>query len=106
MIKNALILIVRYGLSCPVSLQYPLYHLAPSPVSENHGSSSGSVGSQETNHQIPMAYLVVENVKFEAFREVTLLDQDPESMSQEFYRQKWECEFHMTLDWAPVWLWF
>jgi len=98
---NTLVWPIRYGLSCPVSLQFPLYH-TPNPVSEALASSSGSVLSQESNHPTPMAYLVVENVKLEAFREVTLLDQDPESMSQEFYRQKWECEFHMTLDWAPI----
>jgi len=100
---NTLVWPIRYGLSCPASLQYPLYH-APNPISETlTASSSSSVVTQETNHhQTPMAYLVVENIKLEAFREVTLVDQYPESMSQEFYRRKWECEFHMTFDWAPI----
>jgi len=98
---NTLVWPIRYGLSCPVLLQYPLYH-APNPMSETLTlTSSGSIVSQET-HQTPMAFLVVENIKLEAFRDVTLVDQYPESMSQEFYRRKWECEFHMTFDWAPI----
>lgn len=99
---NTLVWPIRYGLSCPVLLQYPLYH-APNPISETFAlpSGFGGVVSQETQ-QTPMAYLVVENIKLEAFREVTLVDQFPESMSQEFYRRKWECEFHMTFDWAPI----
>ena len=71
-----LFLKIRYGLSCPVSLQYPLYH-APNPISETLTltSSSGSVMSQETNHhQTPMAYLVVENIKLEVGREFLLIE--------------------------------
>ena len=63
--------------------------------------TSTTVSSLESQPR-PLAFLVVENLKLEAFRADTLLDQYPESMSQDFYRRRWACEFHMTLDWAPV----
>ena len=49
-----------------------------------------------------MAYLVVENVMLEVFRDQNLMAKYAESMSLQFYRRVWECEFHMTFDWSPV----
>jgi len=84
---------LRYSMSCPQVLQFPLY---PAPINPALTASSGSQLSP------PIAFLLVENLKLEAFRAETLLDQYPESMSQDFYRRTWECEFHMTFDWAPI----
>ena len=49
-----------------------------------------------------MAYLVVENVMLEVFRDQNLMAKYPESMSPQFYRRVWECEFQLTFDWGPV----
>lgn len=89
---------IRYGLGCPQSLQFPLF---PAPISLPMTLTS-TTGSSLESQPRPLAFLVVENLKLEAFRAETLLDQYPESMSQDFYRRRWACEFHMTLDWAPI----
>jgi len=89
---------IRYGLSCPKSLMYPLYH-APIPL-------TSPMVVADTNKKLarnaPMAYLLIENIQLEAFRHLTLQDQIPQSLSLEFYRRVWECEFHMSFDWAPI----
>eukprot|EP00092_Neocalanus_flemingeri_P022118 GFUD01023994.1.p1 GENE.GFUD01023994.1~~GFUD01023994.1.p1 ORF type:complete len:281 (+),score=56.88 GFUD01023994.1:73-915(+) len=87
---------IRYGLSCPRSLQFPLY---PAPISL---PMTSTIGTSKDEKPTPLAFLVVKNLQLEAFRGETLLDQYPESMSQDFYRRRWECEFHMTFDWAPI----
>jgi len=92
---NTLVWPIRYGLSCPNSLMYPLYH-APITVNSPPALELVSV------NQEPMAYLLIKNIKLEVFRDQTLIDQYPQSVSLEFYRRVWECEFHISFNWAPI----
>jgi len=92
---NTLAWPIRYGLSCPSSLMYPLY---PAPIT----FISPPALELELVQQEPVAYLLIENIKLEAFRDQTLVDQYPQSASLEFYRRIWECEFHMSFEWAPI----
>jgi len=87
---------VRYGLDCSVSVRYPLFH-APDPFL----SSLVLMTPYEDKPKL-VAYIIIENLKLEAFRELSLVDQFPESMALEFYRRKWECEFHIRFFWAPI----
>jgi len=95
---------IRYGLSCPKSLMYPLYH-APIPLTSPlvvASPSTATDANKELARHAPMAYLLIENIQLEAFRHLTLRDQIPQSSALEFYRRVWECEFHMSFDWAPI----
>jgi len=87
---------VRYGLDCSASVRYPMFH-APDPFL----SSLVLLTPPEDKPKL-VAYIRIENLKLEAFRELSLVDQFPESMSLEFYRRKWECEFHFRFFWASI----
>jgi len=100
---NALIWPIRYGLSCSRSLQYPLYP-APSPMISSlliNGSIKEESMKESKSDRVPVATLVLDSFHLEAFREATQEDQYLDPLSQVFTRQKWECEFHKTFDWAP-----
>jgi len=91
----ALIWPIRYGLCCKKILQFPLY---PAPL-----SLLTSVPGLVSEHvPKPIGFLVVESINLEGFRADTLVDQYPKSMAQEFYRRKWECEFHRFFKWSTV----
>jgi len=92
---SSLVWPIRYGLCCQKMIQFPLY---PAPLSLLT-SVSGFIPEEVPK---PYAYLVVESINLEGFRDDTLLDQYPKSMAQEFSRRKWECEFHRFFKWSTI----
>jgi len=85
---------LRYGLNCPQSQEFPLY---PAPI---HLLQNDIADIRPAD---PTSFLIVENLRLEAFRDESTVD-IPELQSglDFFHRRTWECEFHFTLDWAPV----
>jgi len=41
------------------------------------------------------------DLRIEAFRDITLRGHRPKSLSPQWYRREWGCEFHRTFHWAP-----
>jgi len=74
---------IRYQLNCP-ELKYKL-----APIKEYIGRENISV------------VLHLDDIKIEAFRDVTLQNHRPESFGNKWYRREWKCEFHRIYDWAP-----
>lgn len=74
---------IRYQLRCP-ELRYRL-----APIEEYRGRENVS------------AVIYLDDVRLEAFRDITLVNHRPESFGINWYRREWKCEFHRIYDWAP-----
>jgi len=98
-LKQSLSWPFRYCLSCQRSLYYPLYQVRRS--SRFHQNMEDQTDIQDQ----PVAFIVLENLMIEVFRDHPSLELiDPELYQQNpriFYRRSWECEFHYILAWAP-----
>lgn len=80
----------RYCLSCQKTLYYPLYKV--STVKRNHNDD-------KSDDVPPEAFLMIDNLMFEVFRNIEGSETDLTSKS--FSKRNWECEFHKIYDWAP-----